>query len=69
MLLAAFYFTHEDPTQQVIYRSNLGRMQCVRRYPQRRKMHYPAACASCTMHNVTEQLRNVTEALRGVAER
>ena len=34
--------------------------ECVATLP-RRRMHSPAACASCTMRNVTEPLRNVTE--------
>jgi len=48
----------EAPTQ-----SNLGRLRC---YHPRRRMHSPAACASCrpTMCNVTDPLRNVTGALR-----
>jgi len=36
--------------------------------PPRWRMHSPAACASCTMRNVTEPLRNVSEALRDVTE-
>ena len=35
-----------------------------RRHPSRQRMHSPAACASYTMHNVTEPLQSVTEALR-----
>ena len=38
--------------------------------PLRRRMHSSAACASCTMRNVTEQLRyrSVMEPLRGITE-
>jgi len=47
-------------------KSNLGRM---RRYPPRRRMYSPAACASCTMCNVTEPLLNVTEPYGSVVDR
>jgi len=58
------YFTHGVWTSppKVIWE------ECVATTP-RRRMHSPAACASCTMRNITEPLRNVEERYGTVSER